>query len=110
MAKKKNSNSLNNKAAPYLFILPWFVGFILFTAGPLIMSLVMSFFDWPVIGSPKFVGWDNYAKTFTGDPQFWKSMSITFKFTLIFVPLNLILALLMALVISKIYLLPQALE
>ena len=37
--------SFLRKATPYLFILPWIIGFIVFTAGPLILSLVMSFFD-----------------------------------------------------------------
>ncbi len=32
------------KGNSYLFILPWIIGFIVFTAGPLILSLVMSFF------------------------------------------------------------------
>lgn len=89
------------KRMPYLFILPWFFGVIAFTAGPLLMSLVMSFFDWPVIGTPEFVGVGNYVKMFTEDPQFWESLKITFKFTFLFVPLKIVLALFMAVVISK---------
>lgn len=33
-------------ATPYIFILPWIIGFLVFTIGPLILSLIMSFFDW----------------------------------------------------------------
>lgn len=36
---------ISRKAIPYLFILPWIIGFLVFTIGPLIFSLVMSFFD-----------------------------------------------------------------
>jgi multiple sugar transport system permease protein len=61
----------------------------------------MSLFDWPVTSSPTFVGFGNYIKMFTDDPQFYKSISITFKFALVFVPLNLIIALVLALLITQ---------
>ena len=35
-------------ATPYLFIMPWIIGFLVFTIGPLILSLIMSFFEWPL--------------------------------------------------------------
>ena len=47
-------------ATPYLFILPWIIGFLVFTIGPLIFSLIMSFFDWPLTSTPEFVGFGNY--------------------------------------------------
>jgi multiple sugar transport system permease protein len=93
--------NLVNKKVPYLFILPWMIGFIVFTLGPLVFSLIMSLFDWPVTSSPTFVGFGNYIKMFTDDPQFYKSISITFKFALVFVPLNLIIALVLALLITQ---------
>lgn len=89
------------KIAPYIFILPWFLGVLMFTAGPLIMSLVMSFFDWPVIGEAKFIGLGNYIELFKGDRQFYESLAITFKFSAIFVPLTIILSLVLALIITK---------
>ncbi|MBL8967819.1 MAG: sugar ABC transporter permease [Spirochaetaceae bacterium] len=87
--------------APYLFISPWIIGFVAFTLGPLLFSAVMSFFDWPVIGTPRFVGIGNYAKMLTGDEQFWRSLGITLKFAVFFVPLNIVVALLLALLISR---------
>ncbi|WP_341457355.1 sugar ABC transporter permease [Fastidiosipila sanguinis] len=103
MSKRKDAkkNRLYSRSTPYLFLLPWFIGLILFTAGPLLMSLIMSFFNWPVIGSPEFVGLNNYVTMFTQDPQFWSSLKITMLFTVIFVPLKLVLALVLALIISK---------
>ena len=86
--------------SPWLFISPWIVGFLVFTAMPLAFSLIMSFFDWPVIGQRVFVGFQNYAKMFTRDAQFFKSLLITLKFALIFVPFNLIIALVLAVMIS----------
>lgn len=86
---------------PYLFISPWLIGFLVFTLGPLILSLVMSFFDWPVIGDPEFVGFQNYISMFTQDPQFTESLKISFKFAGIFVPFNILLALGLAWLISR---------
>lgn len=89
------------KVIPYLFIAPWFIGMILFILGPLVMSFIMSFYDWPVIGERAFVGIGNYVELFTKDDQFYKSLYITFKFTLFFVPFNIIIALILAVLISK---------
>lgn len=86
---------------PYLFISPWLFGFLAFTLGPLLLSFVMSFHDWPVIGESTFIGLGNYIKMFTGDPQFYRSLFITIKFASVFVPLNIIIALILAVMISK---------
>lgn len=98
MITKRKKNKI---LTPYLFILPCFLGILLFTAGPLIMSLIMSFFDWPVIGKPVFTGLGNYIELFTADSQFYTSLAITFKFSAIFVPLTIILSLILALIITK---------
>ncbi|MGB6129111.1 MAG: sugar ABC transporter permease [Psychrilyobacter sp.] len=86
---------------PYLFIMPWILGFLFFTLGPLLFSLVISFFDWPIIGNPTFVGLANYKEMFFEDPQFWKSLGITAKFAGIFVPLNISVALILALLLNN---------
>lgn len=97
---RKNNKTLQ-KMTPYLFISPWLIGFTAFTLGPLLLSFYMSFHDWPVIGEATFVGFKNYMDMFTKDTQFYNSLSITFKFALIFVPLNMIVALILAVMISK---------
>ncbi|WP_195574710.1 carbohydrate ABC transporter permease [Paenibacillus sp. 1001270B_150601_E10] len=89
------------KWTPYLFISPWIVGILLFTIGPLIFSLIMSFFDWPVTSAPKFIGLGNYIKMFTDDPQFYKSLLITFKFAVFYVPLSLVTSLVLAMLITQ---------
>ena len=87
--------------APYLFISPWVIGFIVFTAGPLLMSLIMSFFDWSITKPPVFAAFKNYITMFTQDKQFYRSLFITLKYAVIFVPLNMCLALFLALLISQ---------
>ena len=89
------------RAWPYLFILPWIIGFLVFTLGPLVLSFVMSFFDWSITGTPKFRGLGNYIEMFTTDDQVLKSLSISLKYAAIFVPLNMIIALVLAMLISQ---------
>lgn len=46
----------------YLFISPWLIGFVLFWAGPIVASFVLSFTDWNLLGDPKWVGFANFTK------------------------------------------------
>jgi len=98
---RKRKVKRKDRLAPYLFISPWILGFIAFTAGPLLLSAVMTMFDWPIIGTPSFVGIKNFIDMFTKDNQFWKSVGVTIKFMVMFVPLNIIIALVLAMLISK---------
>lgn len=92
---------LLRKGTPYFFILPWIIGFLVFTAGPLVLSLIMSFFEWPITSSPTFRGLGNYIEMFTADKQFYKSLVITLKYAAIFVPLNMVIALFLAMLITQ---------
>ncbi|MEK3853895.1 sugar ABC transporter permease [Bacillus sp. CMF12] len=89
------------RLAPYFFISPWIAGLLLFTLGPLLFSLFISFFDWPIVGEKTFVGFSNYATMFTDDPLFWHSLWVTVKFAMLFVPLNIIMSLFLAILLNK---------
>ncbi|MDK8183197.1 sugar ABC transporter permease [Paenibacillus sp. UMB4589-SE434] len=100
--KVKRPTSLRlQKTIPYLFIMPWIIGFIAFTLGPLIFSLIISFYDWPIVGDKTFVGLANFKEMFTDDPLFYTSLEVTVKFAILFVPLNIIIALLLAMLLNK---------
>lgn len=60
--------------AGYVFALPWFVGFFVFSGGPILFSLFMSFCQYDVFSPPKFVGLRNYVEMLTVEPLFWKSL------------------------------------
>lgn len=85
-----------HKKAPYFFILPAYVVFLVFMFGPMVFSLVVSFFNWTGIKSPKFTGMENLKGVFT-DPVFWLSVRNTLLYSavslFIVVPLSLLLAL-----------------
>jgi multiple sugar transport system permease protein len=86
---------------PYLFIAPWILGFLLFTVGPLLFSLYISFFDWPLIGAPKFIGLENFRYMMMDDYDFWDAFRVTSHFAALYVPFTLVLALLLALLLNR---------
>lgn len=79
-------------------IAPWLVGFILFTAGPILISLWASFTDWDLLTEAKWVGLENY-RNLTTDPTFIQSIKVTLAYTALYVPLDLIGGLLLALLV-----------
>ena len=82
----------------YIAIAPWLVGFILFTAGPMLISLVTSFTDWDLLTDPQWVGLENYRNLAT-DPNFIQSIKVTLTYTAAYVPLDMIGGLLLALLV-----------
>jgi multiple sugar transport system permease protein len=92
MRRKSKSMSMQRRESlwGFLFISPWIIGFLLFTVGPMIASLVFSFADYNIISPPTNFGFSNYIKLFTDDPDFWRSLGITAKFAIIAIPLNLV--------------------
>lgn len=86
-----------------LFILPGFIGFILFVLIPVIMSLGLSFTEWNFlkgISSIKFIGFKNYIELFK-DEWFLVSYKNNVIFTLISIPLLTSIGLVMAVIINK---------
>lgn len=72
--KRKSSYERRNELAGFLFILPWFFGFVFFFAKPFIQAIIFSFntISFPDSGgiNYSFIGVANYIKAFTEDPQF----------------------------------------
>jgi multiple sugar transport system permease protein len=100
---KKHPRSLKQKEALafYLCISPWIIGFILFYIGPVIASFYFSLTKWDLLTPPQFIGADNYVKIFTRDPLFLQSLKVTLIYTFTYVPLDLILGLLIALLLNR---------
>ncbi|MDR9853156.1 sugar ABC transporter permease [Paenibacillus sp. VCA1] len=91
-----------SEKAGYLFILPWFLGLLLFTLGPMVFSLILSFSKWDIITgirSIEFVGLDNFKAIFH-DELFYQSLKVTFIFALVSVPLYQIVSILIALLLN----------
>jgi multiple sugar transport system permease protein len=87
--------------AGYLFITPWIVGFLVFTAGPMLVSLVLSFTDYSLVGDTRGVGAENYRQL-VDDPRVAKSLTNTFTYAVLFVPLGTIVALGLAMLLARV--------
>jgi multiple sugar transport system permease protein len=85
----------------YLVISPWVIGFLAFTLGPMLYSVYLSMAKWDIIGSPRWVGLDNYKNAFLKDDLFWKSLKVTAIYSFGGVPLRLALSLALALLLNQ---------
>ncbi|WP_328803925.1 carbohydrate ABC transporter permease [Paenibacillus glycinis] len=85
----------------YLHISPSIIGFGVFVAYPLVMSVYYALMEWNGYNKPKFVGFDNFRYLFTVDPVFWKAIRITFYYVLINVPASLVFGLLLAMLLNR---------
>lgn len=89
----------DNKAA-FLFLLPWFAGLLLITAGPMAASLLLGFTDYNLLQPPEFNGLDNWTRMLE-DERLHASLAVTFKYVLISVPLQLAAALGLAMLLDR---------
>jgi multiple sugar transport system permease protein len=85
----------------FLLLAPWLFGFILMYLIPMGVSLFYSFTDYNMLNAPRFVGFDNYVRMFTQDPEFWRALGVTFRYVFLVVPLRLAFALFIAMFINN---------
>lgn len=84
----------------YLLITPWFLGFIVFIAYPMLRSLYLSFTSYDLMSPPVWVGLRNYERIMN-DPDFWQSLRVTLLYAFGAVPGGTIIALALAMVLSQ---------
>lgn len=84
----------------YLALLPWAIGFVVFTAIPILVTIFLSFTEWVIVRPPDWIGVANYERMFTRDPLFWQALKVTGLFVLISLPLKLVLGLMLALLLN----------
>jgi multiple sugar transport system permease protein len=97
---KMNPERAREERAFWLFISPWAIGFILFSGGPILASLLLSFANYNVINIPKFIGIENYTGLFA-DKLFYKSLSVTVYYVVLTVPFTMISSLLLAVLLNQ---------
>lgn len=100
MRKKHRTNQRDLYG--WLFAMPAILGLLIFTLGPMIYSLYMSFTDYTGSNSPTFIGLDNYRRMFSGEDQyFYKSLAVTFYFVILSVPTGIIYSFLLAILLNQ---------
>lgn len=85
--RKLGRMARSEERAAYMFLAPWLIGLLVFWIGPILASIVLSMTDWYIISSPTWVGAGNYQEMFFKDNQFWQSIGVTLKYTVMSLPL-----------------------
>ncbi|HXB96996.1 MAG TPA: extracellular solute-binding protein [bacterium] len=83
----------------WILAAPWTIGFIVFTGGPLLFSIIISFCRYDIINAPRLVGLVNYKVMFSQDPLFWKSLWNT-VYMVIGIPVGMALSLGLSLLLN----------
>lgn len=99
--KNKKKFALNRESTSYLMMAPFLLLFTVFTLAPVFITFVISFTNYNVLETPKFVGWQNYIDLFVHDEIFMKSVSNTLVYAIITGPAGFILAFIMAWILNE---------
>lgn len=90
--------------AGWMFIAPWVLGFLMFTLGPMVISLLLGFGQWSgmePLNEAKFVGTANYKQLLSYDDTFVPSLKVTAYFVLLCVPVTQLAALAVAMLMNN---------
>lgn len=100
MIPSKLLSRIRRNVAGYTFVLPAIVLVSIFLLYPIGFVVYVSFHKWGILGVPQFVGWDNYVTIFKDD-KFWQAVLNTVYYTVIAVPAQIGLGLLLAVLVNK---------
>jgi len=85
----------------YLFVSPWIISLLVFTAYPMIASFYFAMTDYSILNPPRWIGLGNFQVMFAKDPLYWKSVANTAFYALLEVPLSLIVGLVLAMLLNQ---------
>ncbi|MEL6309870.1 MAG: sugar ABC transporter permease [Chloroflexota bacterium] len=97
-----NRISDNEAILGYLFLLPSLIGFIAFYAVPAVRAVFISFTEWNLLTEATFVGFENYV-TLWEDERFWRSMRVTLLYVVWNIPLQTVIAIIMAVMLERMH-------
>lgn len=100
MKNKRSTLLRQERIWGYIFLIPFFVGFIFFIIGPIVVALGLSMTQWDLIGTPKFISLANYQNLFR-DNLFWIALKNTLYYTFVSLPITIILSLILALLMNR---------
>jgi len=100
-AAPKRRPKREREGAAWVFLSPWVLGACVLTLLPMAVSLYLSFTDYNLFDPPRWIGLRNYTQMFTEDPRYWRSVVTTLTYVVIAVPLQLALALVVALALKS---------
>lgn len=100
-ARRPSSMRRREAIEGWLYLSPWIIGFVLFVAGPLLASLVLSFTKYNVLRPAQFIGLKNYIVAFAEDPLFIPSLLRSFYYAALSVPLAMVGSLIVAILLNQ---------
>ena len=100
ISSSKRKKNIRNNLVAYSFLLPNFLGFLIFTLIPVVAALVLSFMEWDSANPMVFVGFKNFMKL-TTDETFKISLWNTIYYAVVSVPLTLVLSLVLAIILNN---------
>jgi len=98
---KKSKTEIRDGFVGYLFMLPTIIGFSIFVAYPLIVSIYYSMTEWDGLLPARFIGLQNFKFIFFTDPTFMLAIKATFLYVIYTVPISLLLGLGLAMLLNK---------
>lgn len=98
--KGQGNRTFKDNRAAMVFLAPWIVGLVAITVGPMLISLYLSFTDYNLIQDPNWIGGENFTRMMQDD-RFWNSLRVTLTYVIVGVPLQLGLALAVAMALDK---------
>ena len=100
LSNKRKQVFNKKKWLPYILVSPYIVFVAVFVLFPVVFSFILTFQKWNIIAPMKFIGLDNYTRLFH-DRLFWTSIGNTLKFLLLHIPLQLGVALFLAVLLNQ---------
>ena len=100
VTRSRRAQTRRQTLIAYAFLFPTLLIFVVFRHGPAVASLLLGFFNWTIVDTPKFVGLDNYTRL-AQDDIFWRSLKNTGLFVLMTVPTDVVLALFLAVLVNQ---------
>jgi multiple sugar transport system permease protein len=101
-ARRWSRHAVREALGGYACIMPWILGFLIFTLGPMVASLYLSFTRYNVVTPPRLVGFENFAYALSGaDRLFYPSMLATAKFAFLVVPIGVLTSLALAALLNR---------
>lgn len=99
--RRRRDHWRRDRLSGYAFVAPQFIGFVIFLGIPVVLVMWYSLFDWNILqGTSPWAGVDNYEQMLD-DPLVWKVLKNTLLFSIMLVPFNLALALLLAVIVDQ---------
>ena len=100
-ARRLSRRQLGRHLEGWLFASPWIVGFVLFTAGPMLFSAAMAFMTWDLTTDPKWVGLDNWRLIAGGDRLVLQALRVTTIYAVVAVPLHVVIGMALAMLLNS---------